>query len=291
MSIVEIKNSLGDVAKINPEQGGALVALTLKGRDVVKYPLKTDDLQKGYPSAFLFPFPNRIRDGKYAFEGKKFEVPINDIQGNNAIHGLVAFKKFEINDFSTNELELVYNYRGNLESYPFSYQFKVKYSLLQNHELCLEFEIANTGKTTMPCGFGWHPYFGFEGSTIGDFKLKLPIRNKLELDERLLPTGEKELERFQVISLKNSILDHIYEMKNRNGLQVIELRDKANKIKVYQSAGENGLNYFVIYTPPSRNCVAIEPQSCPTNAFNSQVDLKILQPREIWNFKIGVIVE
>lgn len=287
MPILTLRAGDSCEAKINSDLGASLVQLTLGGRDVIKYPLKEDDPKKGYPSSFLFPFPNRIRDGRYTFNEQKYELEINDLQGNNAIHGLIAFNYFRIIEQTENTAILSYEYSGSAEGYPFPFKFQVSYTLT-NLKLDLQIEITNTGKTSMPCGFGWHPYFGFEGNSIKDFELKLPLRYRLELDERLLPTGEKDFEKVQKIALKNSILDNIFEFKSRKGTQEIELKDSKNTLTVYQKAGLKGLNYFIIYTPPSRNSVAIEPQSCPTNAFNSEIDLEVLKPGNSWKLNFGV---
>src|SRR5262245_26845614 len=38
----------------------------------------------------LFPFPNRIRDGRFTWQGRGYQLPLNDSSGKNAIHGFAC---------------------------------------------------------------------------------------------------------------------------------------------------------------------------------------------------------
>lgn len=272
---------------------GALISkLVLGNEDVIKYPLKEDDPKKGYPSALLFPFPNRIKDARYTFEGKEYSLEINDTDSHNAIHGLIAFERFEIVSQSENKAKLKFSYQGQNEGYPFPFDFTVEYVLTAN-QLNIVVEGLNTGETNMPVGFAWHPYFGFGSNPVGEMTIKAPRRIKMELSERNIPTGESEMERAGLIPLKNTILDNVFTIPEAevNGENTIELRFKKKKLFVTQKTGRDKLNYFVLYTPPSRDCIAIEPQSCNTNAFNNLEGLVILKPGKKVKYEISVKLE
>lgn len=291
MPEVSLKYSDKTYLDIDTENGGAISKLVLEGFDLIKYPLKEGDNQKGYPSALLFPFPNRVKDGTYTFDGQTYQLDINEKELNNAIHGLVAFQPFSVieTDFKSS-MKLGFKYGGENPGYPFPYNFEVSYKLKSN-KLSMTISATNEGTENMPCGFGWHPYFGFQGEVIGDMKIKIPSRNNIELSDRNIPTGEKTSERSGVVSLKNTFLDNLYEFKKPKSTEEIELRWRSKKLIVSQKTGKNKLNHFILYTPPSRDCIAIEPQSASTNAFNNEDGLISLKPSKTCTFQIEVRIE
>jgi aldose 1-epimerase len=285
-----LNNRNGDFAHIDLSLGAALTQLNLNGQDVIKYPLKDGEPKKGYPSAILFPFPNRVKDGKYTFEGKEYSLEMNDLEAHNAIHGLVAFETFELISRTPSKIVAKYVYKGLNEGYPFPFEIKVIYQLKES-SLLFNVEVTNSGSGNMPYGFGWHPYFGFDGTAIGEMTLKAPKRRRMELNERYIPTGEYEVEKAQIINLKNNILDNVFAIEKEGSESEVTLRFKKKKLIVSQKTGKNKLNYMVLYIPPSRNCIAIEPQSCNTNAFNNDEGLLILASGKKNKFDISVSVE
>ncbi len=290
MSILTIISKTGgSYALIDSNNGGAITKLVLKGQDIIRHPLKDDDPKKGYPSAILFPFPNRIKDGKYEFEGKEYKLEINEPQNHNAIHGFVAFQTFQILKQGDSSVELMFQYTGEKEGYPFPFKIKIIYTIKDN-ELSFITEVENTGNGNLPCGFAWHPYFGFNGSSVSEMTLKRPKSIKIGLDERNIPNGEFEPERGGLLSLKNIFLDNLYMLDDKKGETSIELRYKKKKIIIYQDSGLGKLNYFILYTPPNRNCIAIEPQSSSTDCFNNKKGLIVIKPKEKKTFHIKVEV-
>jgi aldose 1-epimerase len=53
-----------------------------------------EEYRNTFKSSILFPFPNRVKDGKYDYGEHTYELSINDLHFNNAIHGLVHDQKF-----------------------------------------------------------------------------------------------------------------------------------------------------------------------------------------------------
>ena len=51
----------------------------------------------------LFPFPNRIRDGRFTWDGQDYQLPLNDPSGKNAIHGFVASRPWRVLDHGTDD--------------------------------------------------------------------------------------------------------------------------------------------------------------------------------------------
>ena len=95
LPIIRLQNSdKATTAIINLEQGGRLQELTLLGKSIMKE-IPDFNYNASYASAVLFPFANRIENGKYTFNNTKFQLDCNE-KGLNALHGLVYNKKFEI---------------------------------------------------------------------------------------------------------------------------------------------------------------------------------------------------
>ncbi len=290
MTVLTLSNPGGDLAEIDLNCGAALTRLVLSREDVIKYPLKVDDPGRGYPSALLFPFPNRIKDGRYTFEGNEYRLDINDQETFSAIHGLIAFKPFEIEKQEKASATLLFTYHGEMEGYPFPYEFRITYTLRKS-KLDISVIAKNTGEKSMPFGFGWHPYFGISGKPIAEMEVHVPDRNKIELSDRFIPTGDSSFEHEGIIPLKNTILNNVFSVAGKTKKSEVSLKHEDKKLVVSQESGPGKLEYFILYTPPTRDCIAIEPQSCNTNAFNNGDGLQMLKPGEEAKFKISVRVE
>lgn len=285
MHEIIIKNTLGDSFTVLPDLGATISSLIIDNQEVIKHPVNSDDLKKGYPSALLFPFPNRVRDGKYTFEGTDYQLDRNDTGRGHAIHGFVAHKPFEVIEQKNHSVTLAHTYDGGVHGYPFPFTLEVKYSFPRTHEFRLTYRILNIGKTSMPCGFGWHPYFYLGDTKIGDLTLSVPSHFAIEVDDSIVPFqaseyNENEMKEAAEISLKNTILDNVYRIAAEEKTATIVLSSEKQKLEISQSVGRNKLNYFVLYTPPIRNCIAIEPQTCNINAFNNGEGLITLAPNQ-----------
>ena len=147
--------------------------------------------KKGGQGDVLIPFPGRIADGRYAFDGEVFQLERNDKEGPNAIHGFVrtlpwVVARAEV-DRAVFEIALTAEQYGS-KGYPFSLQTQVAY-VLNDQGLSCSFEVKNAGDRIAPIGVGFHPYFTVRSTLIDDAEVKIPAAAYLEFNERLAPTG------------------------------------------------------------------------------------------------------
>jgi aldose 1-epimerase len=148
-------------AKIYLTQGGSLQVLTLNGHEVIKdmSPMTYKDT---YASAILFPFANRIKDGRYEFEGNTYQFDINEPDNNNALHGLVYNKTFEVIREDATEtsasVKLVYHENNTNKGFPYTYAIYLEYVLTES-TLDLNVEIKNTDTTHLSIYFGMASLF------------------------------------------------------------------------------------------------------------------------------------
>ncbi len=229
----------------------------------------------------LLPFPNRIKDGKYYFEGKEFQLPINKPKENNAIHGFIWNKPFEITgdkcSNSSASISLKYNYPGYYDGYPYPFLVGYKYTL-GAAEFSIEISVTNIGKTSMPLGIGWHPYFTFH-KPADELQLQLPPCKLLEVDERMIPSGIKnEYTDFKELNIiSTTTFDTAFELTGAGNES--RLHDAGSGATLFLSQGK-AFRYLQVYIPPDRKSIALEPMTCPANAFNSGDGLIVLKPGE-----------
>jgi aldose 1-epimerase len=288
MNLIEICHpDSGDMIRVDADFGAQLTKLVLNGQSLLKYPVKETDPKKGYPSDFLFPYSNRVKDGKFTFNGEVYQLEINDPESNCAMHGLVAFEKFEVIEQTENSVFLMHNYNGGGKGYPFPFRFGVEYVLSPGH-LEVRTGVKNTGTRPLPFSFGWHPYFGFGDESIGNMTIGLPQRRFIELDERMIPIGTTSLLESEELSLRNMMLDNVFEISQKGEFSELGLKFQGKVLKLEQKTGEHGLNYFVLYTPPGRNCIAIEPQTANIDALNNSEGLIVLESGKSRSFIIRI---
>ncbi|WP_422355221.1 aldose 1-epimerase [Roseivirga pacifica] len=276
---VQISNHLSKLT-VNPKRGGAIDELVLNGRTIIQ-PMEG----LGYESSLLFPFPNRLAEGKFSFQGRSFELPQNDDGRPNALHGLVHDKAFEVTASSESSVTLVYNYDGSLPYFPFPYSLQVTYTL-EATSLEMNVLAKNTGNQMMPWGFGWHPYFLVE--KVDECALQLPKVNKIHADDMLLPNGKitEENTYNTATQIKETEFDTCFKLSDKQGLNHTHLYyPDGGLLDIWQ---EDLFPFIQVYTPADRKTIAIEPMTCGVNAFNSGDELKFLDSGNDWSMRFGL---
>jgi aldose 1-epimerase len=299
--LIELKNELtGAIAQILPGYGGILSFLSLPANNelytIVNYGESYEQIvaDPAYPSTILFPWPNRVRNGKYSFNNTEYKLPINEIGNNNALHGLVITSKYEVLDCEVvggkASCTLVYRYEGNEAGFPFPFNIALKYCL-GSKGLELSMEVLNTGKTEMPFALGWHPYFQFEGETQADWELKIDAEKMFLSDSQMIPVGHGV---YQYPDKWNDLegkgYDTVFKIQeNKDTIKSI-LRSKKNgrSIEVWQDGQKGEYEYIVVYTPPGGKRIAIEPMTANTDCYNNKQGFQTLAAGAIKSLKCGV---
>ncbi len=282
-----------------PTTGALVSSLILNGQDIIDGPANEEEIKQNnaYKSTFLAPFPNRINNGKFSFDGNKFQLPINEGPNNNALHGLVYNKLFEI---TSEELEadqvtikLVHHYDGHNAGYPFPFTMGLTLILSEKNGFQCTFEFTNQTDHDLPFGYGWHPYFTL-GGEVDEWELQFPVSKHFEVDSRMIPTGKtRDMTAFsQAASLKDVNLDDCFEILDLGGICDTTLTNKKGfGITLWQETGDKKLNFLQIYTPPHRKSIAIEPQSACIDAFNNGFGLFKLANNEAIRASFGIRVK
>lgn len=274
----------GNSFSIIPGYGACLVDLVFEGKSILDgYPTYEELIEnKWSKSAFLFPFPNRLKDGVYYFENVRYQFPVNNPGTGNAIHGYGKSLPMEVSDIDCgqNSAQVRCTYTGNGEnpSYPFPFSFSVLMTISNKNTFEVEMSFKNTGMGNLPVGLGWHPYFSIAGSA-DEIWMQLPACHKVIIDDRMIPTGEKKF--FEDFIAEKSLagvnLDNCFEVPVGNGRFEMSLRSSLGQLSYWQETGQGRYPFIQLFTPDHRHSVAIEPMTCNVDAFNNGDGLLILE--------------
>ena len=304
---VEITLSAGDLRlKVSPF-GASLRGMWRELPDGT-----TQEIITGYTGAkgkvggqgdVLIPFPGRVRDGKYTFEGKTYQMPTNDKDGPNAIHGFLRAARWVC--LVKNEFSATFITTLNAEAhpgYPFSINATLTYAVRETGMDCV-FTLENIGKTNAPTAAGFHPYFTVGSEQIDLDTLEIPMQSTLEMVD-LLPTGtilpvdDTPFDFRQPRLIGDTAFNTCYLNPIRDSDGYLRLRlgttDGGRGITVKM---DKAFNYVVLYSgdplPPShrRRSLAIEPMTCAADGFNhAEWGVKSLAPGESFTGAWGVEV-
>lgn len=166
--------------------GAALREYAVDGRDVV-VSFGEDEINPVYNGAVLLPWPNRLRDGSYTFDGTRYQVPVTEPGRGTALHGLAAWCRWTAvaQDESSVELELAL---VPTPGYPFSIVSRIRYAL-SDAGLEVTLTTTNAGTSDAPYGAGFHPWLSTGGAPLDDCTARLDAATRVTTDDRLLPTG------------------------------------------------------------------------------------------------------
>lgn len=278
-NILELQNEVqGFYAKIYLDKGASLQELSLSGKDIIVdlNPLTYSDT---YASSILFPFANRIKDGKYEFNGESYQLETNQKEEQNALHGLVYNKTFEVMDTKANadgvSVSLKYIETSKSKGFPFTFEIDVEYAFTGN-SLKLGISVKNTDSKTFPFTLGWHPYF--VSNNLAESNLLFESDEKFVLGNRNITIGTESFSLFGSFKIENKKLDDCWKLDS-NTIQF----NTPNYKFVIESTDYN--NFLQVYTPPKYNIIAIEPTTGISDSFNNGIGLKTLKPSETYKIE------
>lgn len=290
----------GEYAAVIVGVGATLCSLTYQGRDLVLPfdPLTPRPEARG---ALLAPWPNRIDAGLYEFGGKEHQLPINEPLFNNNTHGLVMWQDFSEVSASDNHVELSCVIAPQ-PGYPWRLRVTTRFELTADG-LSQEVEAHNIGGPELggaPFGTAVHPYLlagpAVEGG-LNDWEFHLPANTVTESNEREIPTKAWPVQEFRdglfdyraTRPVGATVINNAFTNLERDehGIARVEIR----AVGTADSAGvaiefDERCPWVQVYTHdypeigPGRAGLAVEPMTCPANAFNSRKDLVVLESGE-----------
>jgi aldose 1-epimerase len=257
-------------------------------RDLV-LPYRPDEVRPRYRGAVLAPWPNRIADGRYDFAGRPHQLDINEPERQTALHGLVCWVRFDLVSQTASTVTLRHRLVPQ-PGYPFLLDISVHYSLDADGLACTV-TARNPGASPAPYGTAPHPYLRGGEGPVDDWSLLLPADEVLEVTpDRLLPIKRvpvdgRELD-FRVERRIDAVeLDHAFTRLRPDSDGLVRARVMQDESTGVECAWDpDVLPWVQVHTADlpdpaeSRRGLALEPMTCPPDAFNSGDDLVILEP-------------
>jgi len=231
----------------------------------------------------LVPWPNRIEDGRYEFGGRSHQLPLDEPERRNAIHGLTRWSEWSVADRAADRVafeHVLYPRPG----YPFSLALRVEYSL-SDEGLAVRTEATNVGSDSAPYGAGSHPYLAVDHDVVDEVELRVPAATVLVANERGIPVGsgsvaDERLDFREPRAIGSTVLDHCFTDLERGADGRARVRVGATELWADES-----YPYLMVFTGDGladveRRSIAVEPMTCAPNAFRSGDGLVRLEPGE-----------
>jgi aldose 1-epimerase len=308
-----IDTESGASASILPSYGFNLFDLKLPAAGAVRSLVVADPgwesnpekpARHGFP--ILFPFPNRIKDGRFSWEDTSYELPLT--KPPHAIHGFALDADWQVTDqgegpdgaFLTGRYRLPRAFPDGSPRWPSDAYLDIRYAL-HGRSLTLDATVSNESEDDLPYGLGFHPYFRLPFGPDGDLsrtKVIIPASRSWVLDESI-PTGEtrpvdealdfregKPMSGLRVDAVLTG-LEH-----NAEGFAVCRLVDESLGAEFRIGFDAIPFREVVVFTPPyADDVIAVEPYTQTTDAINLQqrgVDagLRVLKPGQQESLRI-----
>ena len=290
--------------------GAQRAVITEVGAGLRTYTLDDEDLIDGYGEdemcsaargAPLLPWPNRLQDGRYDFGGITYQTALTEPAKYNAIHGLTRWRNWSAAEHE-GERVLMTLLLHPQEGYPFTLSLGIEYRLSQ-HGLSVVTMATNAGSQPLPYGAGQHPYVTVGTAVIDDAVLRVPALLRLDVDDRLIPTGS-------LIPVQRTPFDFVEPRRigatqldtaftslrpDADGLTRVDMEapDGGRRLTLWMDGSYRFLMVFTGDTIPQvgrrRRGLGIEPMTCAPNAFRTGDGLLVLQPGESATSKWGLL--
>jgi aldose 1-epimerase len=276
----------GDQQAVVVEVGGGLRSYSAGGRELVDG-YKADEMSSSGRGQVLIPWPNRLQDGNYEFDGRRYQLPLNEPERSNAIHGLVRWATWTAAAQEPHRAVMEYVLYPQ-PGYPFTLGISIEYAL-SDSGLQVRTTATNLGAVACPFGGGAHPYLTLGTPSIDHLLLRVPGQTILRSNERGLPIGTEavvgtEYDFQQPRRIGSTQLDTAFTdlERDQDGVARVELRDPNTGTQVSLWV-DRSYRYVMVFTGDAlanvnRRSLAVEPMTCPPNAFRTGDALVRLEP-------------
>ena len=291
----QIEIAFGDQRATVVEVGGGLRTYSAGGRELVDgYGI--DEMSSSGRGQVLLPWPNRIQDGSYEFDGQRHQLPIDDVGEQDAIHGLVRWAAWTAGEREPHRVVMQHRIHPQ-PGYPFSLAVSIEY-LLSDEGLRVRTTATNAGAGPCPYGCGAHPYLRVGTHVVDSVTLQAPGRTVLLSDERGIPVGSEPVEGTEYDfrrprQIGATRLDNAFTDLDRDGdgLARVSLSDpEGGSLALWV---DESYRYLMLFTGDplpdvARRSVAVEPMTCPPNAFRTGEALIRLEPGRSFTSTWGI---
>jgi aldose 1-epimerase len=273
----EIELVADDQRAVLDEVGGGIRSYAARGREIL------DGYPAGQPSSsgrgqVLIPWPNRLEDGSYEFDGQRHQLDLNEPENRNAIHGLVRWETWTARERKPHRVVMEHVLSAR-PGYPFTLELRIEYTLAPSG-LTVRTTATNVGEAACPYGAGAHPYLTVGTETIDSLILHVSAETVLRSDERGLPfdagpVDGTEFDFRRPRPIGSTKLDHTFTdlAREEDGLARVALAGlhPGSGIELWLDESYRYLQLFSgdPFPDVDRRSLAVEPMTCPANAFRT----------------------
>ena len=279
----------GDQRATIVEVGGGIREFTAGDRDVLE-PYPRDAVCDGAHGAPLIPWPNRLADGRYSFDGTEYQLALSEPDKCNAIHGLLRWRNWQLRE-SAPERVTVGTRLHPMTGWPFTLDMTITYSLGEQG-LSVQTHATNAGDRACPFATGQHPYLSAGDGLLDDCRVELRAATRILTDpDRGLPTGTEPVagSAFDFCSPRRVAdlkVDHAFTDVGRDadGLAWVRLvRPDGATVELWADRAYPVIQLYTgdtLAPPRRRHALAAEPMTCPPNALQTGEGVVRLEPGE-----------
>ena len=279
----------GDYQAVVTELGAGLRGLWCRGEPVIAG-YEPDQVPPAGAGQLLAPWPNRVDGGTYTFAGTSYQLDLSEPARGNAIHGLTRWAGWRATAHAPDIVQLSHLLYGR-PGYPFCLDLTARYELDPETGLQVTIVARNAGSRPAPYGTGCHPYLTTGTPLVDECVLTLPASHWLAADDRGIPRGQPADVRGTPYDFRTprpiggTQLDHALTglARDSGGRAWARLSSDRAQIAFWADEGYQWLQVFTgdaLEPGRRRRALAIEPMTCPPNAFASGTDLLTLEPGE-----------
>ncbi len=247
---------------------------------------------------FLHPWANRLGADRFEVGGREVDLTLPDLPlkrdgGGLPMHGLLSAaagwrveRHLELDGGGMLAASFDFGaYPHLLEAFPFPHRVEIEATLVEG-SLEIATSVSATADVAVPIAFGFHPYLRLPGVPRADWVLEAPVREHLVLDDRGLPTGEREPIAIEPGPLGERTYDDAFRAPPPGTAFSLIGPDRRLELRM-----DSGYPFTQIFAPADTDAVAIEPMTAPTNALlTGGPELTFVPPGETFGAAFSIQV-
>jgi aldose 1-epimerase len=265
----------------------------------VLHPYPVEEMCDGAHGTPLIPWPNRLADGRYSFDGNDYQLDLSEPTKRNAIHGLLRWRSWQALERGPSRVVMGIRLHPS-PGYPFALDVSIAYELDENAGLTVTTTAMNVGGRACPYGTGQHPYLSPGEGTIDKCAFELPAHTRLLVDERhQVPVDREPVDGTPFDFRKPHPIGELQIdsgfhdlIRDAGGLATARLhRPDGTRVELWVDEQHEVLQVYTAHTlAPSRRRrgLAVEPMTCAPNALQSGDGLARLEPEQAFTSRWGV---
>jgi galactose mutarotase-like enzyme len=258
--------------------GAGMIGWSVRERreELLAHPVALETyVETGQPTGIplLHPWANRLGGSTYEIGGRRVRLDlaapnVHTDPGGLPIHGLVAgWSGWEVLENTGSRLRARLDYGSWPElmaGFPFPHRLELTIGL-DERRLVIDTELVPTGEVPVPVAFGFHPYLRLPGLERRHWLLELPVRSRMELDDRLLPTGRSASVAFPPAPLGDRTFDDAFDGLGDPPEFAVSGAGRRLSLRLGQ-----GYRFLQVFAPPGSDFICFEPMTAPVNPFQSE---------------------